>query len=645
VLAIGLLVDDAIVVVENVERVMEEQQLSPKEATRTSMAQITGALVGIAMVLAAVFVPMAFYSGSVGVIYRQFSVTIVSAMTLSVLVALIFTPALCATILKPLGARKDRRLVRWFNRGYARTQHGYSRAVGVLVRRRLPPMLVYLALAACVVLLFPRLPKGFLPDEDQGQLFVQVQLAPGATQQETREVMEQVSDYLRTQESDAVDSVLSIVGFGFIGQGQNTGLAFVKLKDWDQRDSPRLRASAVAARTTRALARIKAAMIVAVLPPPIAELGTVGGFQLQLQDRAGLGHDRLMAARNQVLGEAAKNPVLANVRPGGLEDRPEYKLDVDEEKAAAFGLPLADINMSLAATWGAAYVNDFLDRGRTKRVFVQADAPYRMEPRDLGRWYVRNMAGEMVPFSAFSTGRWAFGSPKLDRFNGFPTATIQGQAAPGKSSGDALAAIDRIASQLPSGFGHAWYGLAYEEQQASTGALMLYAISLLVVFLCLAALYESWSIPAAVLLVAPLGVLGAIIASLLGKQANDVYFQVGLLAVVGLAAKNAILIVEFAKDRMVETGSAIDAAIEAAHLRLRPILMTSLAFVLGVLPLAISHGAGSGAQNAIGIAIVGGVLAATFLGVLLVPVFFVLIAGRGRARGASETGVAPGPHG
>ena len=645
VLAIGLLVDDAIVVVENVERVMEEQHISPKEATRVSMGQITGALVGIAMVLAAVFVPMAFYGGSVGVIYRQFSVTIVSAMTLSVLVALIFTPALCATILKPLGARKDRRIVRWFNRGYERTQHGYSRAVGVLVRRRLPPMLVYLALAACVVLLFPRLPKGFLPDEDQGQLFVQVQLAPGATQQETRAVMAQVSDYLRTEESEAVDSVLSIVGFGFIGQGQNTGLAFVKLKDWDQRDAPRLRASAVAARTTRALARIKAATIVAVLPPPIAELGTVGGFQLQLQDRAGLGHDRLMAARDQLIGAAGKDPALANVRLGGLADRPEYKLDVDEERAAAFGLALGDINMSLAATWGAAYVNDFLDRGRTKRVFVQADAPYRMQPRDLARWYVRNASGEMVPFSAFSTGHWAYGSPKLDRFNGFPTATVQGEAAPGHSSGDALAAIDRIAAQLPSGLGHAWYGLAYEEQKASTGALVLYAISMLVVFLCLAALYESWSIPAAVLLVAPLGMLGALVASLLGGQANDVYFQVGLLAVVGLAAKNAILIVEFAKDRMVETGSAIDAAVEAAHLRLRPILMTSLAFVLGVLPLAISHGAGAGAQNAIGIAIVGGVLAATFLGVLLVPVFFVLIAGRGQRRVTSETGVAPGPHG
>jgi HAE1 family hydrophobic/amphiphilic exporter-1/multidrug efflux pump len=642
VLAIGLLVDDAIVVVENVERVMAEEQLSPKEATRKSMAQITGALVGIAMVLAAVFVPMAFFGGSVGVIYRQFSVTIVSAMTLSVLVALIFTPALCATILKPIHAGKRRGLWGLFNRGYERTQRTYSRAVGRLVRRKLPALIVYVVFAGLAALLFPRMPKGFLPVEDQGQFYVQALLPPGATQEQTRAVMEKVSNYLLDDEKDAVESVLAINGFGFIGRGQNSGLAFVKLKDWDKRTAKRLTANAVVARTNRAMSSIREASVFAFQPPAIPELGTVGGFQLQLEDRGGLGHERLMEARNQLLALAAKDPAVANVRPGGLEDRPEYKIDVDQEKAAAFGLSLAEVNNALSATWGGSYVNDFIDEGRTKRVYIQADAPYRMLPEDLGRWYVRNRQGQMVPFSAFATGRWLFGSPKLDRFNGFPTVAIQGEAAPGYSSGDAMEAMEQLVAKLPAGVAYGWYGLAYEERVSGANAPALFALSLLVVFLCLAALYESWSIPASVMLIVPLGVLGAVVATLLGNQANDVYFQVGLLAVIGLAAKNAILIVEFAKDLMATGMSAIDAALEAAHLRLRPILMTSLAFVLGVLPLAIARGAGAGAQNAIGIAVVGGVLAATFFGVLLVPVFFVMITGRRQA--TPDTGVAAGPH-
>ncbi|MBX3157718.1 MAG: efflux RND transporter permease subunit [Deltaproteobacteria bacterium] len=639
VLAIGLLVDDAIVVVENVVRLMHEEHLSPRDAARKSMDQITGALVGIALVIATVFIPMAFVSGSAGVIYRQFSVTIVTAITLSVLVAIVFTPALCATILKPGLERRRRGLFRLFNRGFERTQRGYSRTVGRLAHHRLLAMIAYLAIGVATALLFTRLPTGFLPNEDQGQVFVQVQLPPGSTQEETRDVMKQVSEYLLKQEEAAVDSVIAVVGFSFIGSGQNVGVVFVKLRDWSVRDTAELRAPAVVARTMRALAGIKSATVIAFQPPPILELGFVAGFQMQIEDRAGLGHDALMQALDQVIARASKDPGLVRVRSGGLPDRPQYKLEVDETKASAFGITLADINTSISSTWGASYVNDFLDRGRTKRVFMQADAPYRMQPSDLARWYVRNARNEMVPFSAFATGRWTFGPQRLDRFNGFATATVQGEPAPGHSSGEALRRVGEIASDLPAGFAHEWYGPAYEELKAGAGVLTLYALSLLVVFLCLAALYESWSIPASVLLVVPLGAFGSVIASLLGRQSNDVYFQVGILAVIGLAAKNAILIVEFAKDAMDSGKSAIDAAVEASHLRLRPIVMTSLAFVLGVFPLAISSGAGSGAQNAIGIAIVGGTLAATILGLLLVPVFFVVIRGRRRA---PETPVAPG---
>jgi hydrophobe/amphiphile efflux-1 (HAE1) family protein len=488
-----------------------------------------------------------------------------------------------------------------------------------------------------LVIVFGKLPKGFLPEEDQGQLSVQVQLPPGATQEQTREIMDRVQKIVLDEKG--VENMLAVSGFGFGGRGQNVGTSFVRLKHWDERKDPSLSSKAIAGRLSAQFARIKEATVFAFAPPAISELGNVAGFQMQLQDRGGVGHEALVAARNQLLGLAQNSPLLTKVRPAGLEDRPEYKIDVDQEKATALGLSLADINQTLTAAWGGAYVNDFIDQGRTKRVYMQADAPYRMLPEDLARWYVRNRSGEMVPFSAFATGRWTFGAPRLERFNGFPTIAIQGEPAPGASSGEAMAEISRLAGQLPAGVAFEWTGLAYEEQRAGGNAGLLYALSLLVVFLCLAALYESWSIPISVMLVVPLGVLGAVGSSLLGKQANDVYFQVGLLATIGLSAKNAILIVEFARDLITQGRSPLEAAIEASRQRLRPILMTSLAFVLGVTPLAIAGGAGAGAQNAIGIAIIGGVVAATVLGVLLVPVFFVLITGR-RRRPAAEHPVA-----
>ncbi len=628
VLAIGLLVDDAIVVVENVERIMEETGLSPREATRRSMEQISGALVGIALVLAVVFIPMAFFGGSVGMIYRQFSITIVAAMTLSVAVALILTPALCATMLKPGHGLTRKGFFGLFNRAYDRSSDGYLWVVTGLVRRRWWAMLGFVGIVVAMAALFVRMPTGFLPEEDQGSITVQVLLPPGSTMERTRAVLEKVGEHFVTGEHDAVESALTISGFGFSGRGQNSGIAFIRLRSWDERGAPELSAKAVAGRAMAAFSNIKEAVIFAVVPPAISELGNATGFQLQLQDRGGLGHDALLAARDQLLGLAAKDPTLTRVRQGGLEDTPQYKIEVDREKAAALGLSLADINATLAATWGGAYVNDFIDRGRTKRVYMQGDAPYRMQPEDIDRWYVRNRLGEMVPFSAFSTGRWSFGSPKLDRFSGFPTILIQGEAAPGASSGDAMATMERLVAELPAGIGHEWSGLSYEERVAGAGAMSLYALSLLVVFLCLAALYESWSIPLSVMLVVPLGVAGAVVTTLVFGLANDVYFQVGLLTTIGLSAKNAILIVEFAKDLRAEGQGRVEAALTAAKARLRPILMTSLAFVLGVLPLARSHGAGAGAQNAIGIAVIGGVAAGTLLGILLVPVFFVVIARR-----------------
>jgi len=633
VLAIGLLVDDAIVVVENVERVMSEEGLPPKSATRKSMRQITGALVGIALVLAAVFVPMAFFPGSVGVIYRQFSITIVSSMALSVFVALSLTPALCATMLKPV--EKGHGLAKqgffgWFNRSYDESASRYQKIVAFLLRRRVRGMIGYAVLVVVLGLVFGKVPTGFLPQEDQGLMYVQMVLPPGSTLEMTRKSLERVSSHLLTEEKDAVESNMSIAGFNFGSRGQNAGVGFVRLKPWDQRGTDRLRADAVAARVQKAFAGYKEANVFVFTPPAVTELGNATGFELQLQDRGNLGHDALMAARNQLLDLARKDPRLAKVRPSGLEDTPQFNVDVDQQKTTALGVSLADVNQTLASTWGVAYVNDFLDKGRTKRVYMQADAPFRMNPEDLNRWYVRNRVGEMVPFSSIASSRWTFGSPKLERFNGIPSVQIQGEPSPGHSSGDAMAALEGIVKQLPPGIGYEWSGLSYEEKISGANAPALYAISLLVVFLCLAALYESWSIPVSVMLVVPLGVLGAVFATLFRGLANDVFFQVGLLTTVGLSAKNAILIVEFAKELHEGGMDVVDAAIEAARMRLRPILMTSLAFILGVLPLAIAHGAGAGGQIAIGTAVIGGMVSATILAVLFVPLFFALIARRSK---------------
>ncbi|MGQ3074983.1 MAG: efflux RND transporter permease subunit [Ferrovibrionaceae bacterium] len=644
VLAIGLLVDDAIVVVENVERVMSEEGLSPREATRKSMGQITGALIGIALVLSAVFVPMAFFPGSTGVIYRQFSITIVSAMVLSVIVAIVVTPALCATMLKPSAHHGPTRRgpFGWFNRGFDATNSGYQSAVGWMVRRTFRFMLVYLVLVGAMGYLFVRMPTSFLPDEDQGIMFAQVQLPPNATLERTQEVLTQVQQYFANDEKAAVESVFTVAGFGFAGAGQNTGIAFVRLKDWSQRNSPALRVGAVAGRAMGAFMRFRGAMAFAFAPPAVLELGNATGFDFFLQDRGGIGHERLMAARNQFLGMAAQNPTLVAVRPNGQEDTPEYQLDIDQERVGALGLSLAEVNSTLTTAWGSAYVNDFLDRGRTKKVYLQGDAPFRMQPQDIDRWYVRNSLGQMVPFSAFATAKWVYGSPRLERYNGLPAVEVLGMAAPGKSSGDAMAAVEEIVTQLPPGVGIEWTGLSDQERQSGSQAPALYALSILIVFLCLAALYESWSIPFSVMLVVPLGIVGALIATTLRGMANDIFFQVALLTTIGLAAKNAILIVEFAKEQQEAGKELIEATLEAVRLRLRPVIMTSLAFILGVLPLVISKGAGSGGQNVIGTGVTGGMIAATVLGVFFVPVFFVVIRKRfkGKTRPQAEVPAA-----
>ncbi|MDR3440314.1 efflux RND transporter permease subunit [Telmatospirillum sp.] len=628
VLAIGLLVDDAIVVVENVERVMSEEGLSPKEATKKSMRQITGALVGIALVLAAVFLPMAFFGGSTGVIYRQFSITMVAAMVLSVLVALILTPALCATMLKPVakGQHIEKRgFFGWFNRSFNRGNNGYIAGVGGVLGRPARFLVIYLGVVVVMVLLFTRLPNAFLPEEDQGTLFVQVQTPPGATSVRTDAALAEVRDYLLKDEKDAVASVFSVSGFGFNGRGQNAGILFISLKDWSNRTASEQKVQALAARVMRHFAGIKDARVFAFAPPAVMELGNANGFDLELQDRAGIGHDKLMMARNQLLGMAAQSPVLTAVRPNGLEDAPQYRILINREKADALGLSISDINTTLSAAWGSSYVNDFIDRDRVKKVFIQGDAPSRMMPEDLNKWYVRNSAGGMVPFSAFASAEWAFGPQKLERYNGVPALEVLGNPAPGQSTGEAMSTVESLLAKLPPGVGFEWTGLSYEERMAGAQAPALYAISLIVVFLSLAALYESWSIPVAVMMVVPLGVVGTIGATWMRGLSNDVYFQVGLLTTVGLAAKNAILIVEFAKDYFDHGISLREAALQAARQRLRPILMTSLAFILGVLPLAISTGAGSGAQNAIGTGVIGGMLTATFLAIVLVPLFFVVI--------------------
>ena len=628
VLAIGLLVDDAIVVVENVERIMAEEGLSPREATIKSMGQITGALVGIALVLSAVFVPMAFFGGSVGVIYRQFSITIVSAMALSVGVALVLTPALCATLLKPIakGHHAEKRgFFGWFNRVFERGSHGYQGIVGKLLQRVGRSLVVYGAVVAVMVLVFLRLPSAFLPEEDQGFLFAMAQLPPGATQEQTKKVLEKMDAHFLNDEKAAVESVLTVGGFSFAGNGQNMGLAFVRLKPWDVRKSKALKALAVAGRAMGAFRRINEAMVFAFTPPAVLELGNAGGFDLELQDRGNLGHDQLLAARNQLLGMAAQSPVLAKVRPNGIDDAPQYRIEIDQQKASALGLSLADINNTLSSTWGVSYVNDFIDKGRVKKVYLQSDAAFRMKPEDLDGWYVRNNLGKMVQFSAFSTAHWTTGSPKLERYNGIPSVEIMGEPAPGQSSGVAMKAMEELVKKLPPGIGYEWTGLSYEERLSGSQAPALYALSLLVVFLCLAALYESWSIPASVMLVVPLGVIGAVLAAFFFHLPNDVYFQVGLLTTIGLASKNAILIVEFAKEQFEAGHGLIEATLTATRMRLRPILMTSFAFILGVLPLALASGAGSGSQNAIGIGVIGGMLTGTILAILFVPVFFVVV--------------------
>ena len=628
VLAIGLLVDDAIVVVENVERVMADEGLTPKEATRKSMSQITGALVGIAMVLSAVFLPMAFFGGSTGVIFRQFSITIATAMALSVIVALVFTPALCATLLKPV--QKDhheqkRGFFGWFNRFFDAGTRGYAAGVQRMLGHSGRYMLVYGIIVAALALLFTRIPTGFLPDEDQGVMFVEVKTPPGATRVRTERALAAVRDYVLNEEKAGISSIFEVHGFSFGGRGQNAGLAFFTLRDWDERSGEHNQVQAIAGRMMTRFADYKDATIVAFPPPPIFELGNATGFDLVLQDRAGVGHDRLMEARNQLLDLAAKSPVLTAVRPNGLEDEPQYKIDIDWEKASAFGLPISAINTTLSTAWGSSYVNQFIDGGRVKRVFVQGDAPYRMRPEDFGRWNVRNGKGDTAPFSAFASGHWTHGPPKLERYNGISSIEILGQPASGYSTGEAMQEMERLIAQLPTGLGHEWTGLSYEERLSGGQAPALYVLSLLVVFLCLAALYESWAIPFSVMLVVPLGVIGAVLGALLRGFDNGVYFQVALVTTVGLSAKNAILIVEFAKANVEQGMGLIEAAVNAARQRLRPILMTSLAFIFGVLPLAISSGAGSGAQNAVGTGVVGGTLSATALGIFFVPVFFVVV--------------------
>ncbi|ECN5336675.1 efflux RND transporter permease subunit [Salmonella enterica subsp. enterica serovar Give] len=630
VLAIGLLVDDAIVVVENVERVMMEDNLSPREATEKSMSQIQGALVGIAMVLSAVFIPMAFFGGSTGAIYRQFSITIVSAMALSVLLALILTPALCATLLKPVSAEhheKKSGFFGWFNTRFDHSVNHYTNSVSGIVRNTGRYLIIYLLIVVGMAVLFLRLPTSFLPEEDQGVFLTMIQLPSGATQERTQKVLDQVTHYYLNNEKANVESVFTVNGFSFSGQGQNSGMAFVSLKPWEERNGEENSVEAVIARATRAFSQIRDGLVFPFNMPAIVELGTATGFDFELIDQGGLGHDALTKARNQLLGMVAKHPdLLVRVRPNGLEDTPQFKLDVDQEKAQALGVSLSDINETISAALGGYYVNDFIDRGRVKKVYVQADAQFRMLPGDINNLYVRSANGEMVPFSTFSSARWIYGSPRLERYNGMPSMELLGEAAPGRSTGEAMSLMENLASQLPNGIGYDWTGMSYQERLSGNQAPALYAISLIVVFLCLAALYESWSIPFSVMLVVPLGVVGALLAASLRGLNNDVYFQVGLLTTIGLSAKNAILIVEFAKDLMEKEGRGlIEATLEASRMRLRPILMTSLAFILGVMPLVISRGAGSGAQNAVGTGVMGGMLTATLLAIFFVPVFFVVV--------------------
>ncbi|WP_407262376.1 multidrug efflux RND transporter permease AcrD [Klebsiella quasipneumoniae] len=628
VLAIGLLVDDAIVVVENVERIMSEEGLSPREATRKSMGQIQGALVGIAMVLSAVFVPMAFFGGTTGAIYRQFSITIVAAMVLSVLVAMILTPALCATLLKPIkpGESHERKgFFGWFNRTFNRSASRYETFVGKILHRSLRWMLIYIVLLGGMVFLFLHLPTSFLPLEDRGMFTTSVQLPSGSTQQQTLKVVQKAEDYFLNNEKQNVESVFATVGSGPGGNGQNVARMFVRLKDWDQRDPQTGSSFAIIERATKAFNQINEARVIASSPPAISGLGSSAGFDMELEDHAGKGHDALMAARDTLLELAAKNPLLTRVRHNGLDDSPQLQVDIDQRKAQALGVSIDDINDTLQTAWGSSYVNDFMDRGRVKKVYVQAAAKYRMLPDDINLWYVRNSSGTMVPFSAFATSRWETGSPRLERYNGYSAVEIVGEAAPGISTGTAMDMMEKLAAQLPTGFGLEWTAMSYQERLSGAQAPALYAISLLVVFLCLAALYESWSVPFSVMLVVPLGVIGALLATWMRGLENDVYFQVGLLTVIGLSAKNAILIVEFANELNEKGQDLLSATLSACRQRLRPILMTSLAFIFGVLPMATSTGAGSGSQHAVGTGVMGGMISATVLAIFFVPLFFVLV--------------------
>ena len=634
VLAIGLLVDDAIVVVENVERIMSEEGLSPRKATAKSMDQITSALIGIGLVLSAVFGPMAFFPGSTGVIYRQFSITIAASMLLSVLVALILTPVLCASLLKPVPRGHEpadnavfflRPFFRWFDRFFFRARDLYVKLVGRMLAKKLRYIFLFVLIVAAMGYLFQRMPTAYLPDEDQGVLMVQAMLPSGSTLEQTQAVMNKIRNHFMEHEKNGVDSFMSVVGISFGGQGQNMGMGFAKLKDWKLRKRPDLKVGAIAGRAMGAFSQIKGAMVFAFAPPAVIEMGNATGFDFQLQDRGGLGHEKLMAARNQLLGMAMQDPRLIRVRPNGMDDVSEYHIDVDWEKAGALGVSITSIHNTIAAAFGSAYANDFIQAGRVKKVYVQADTPFRMLPKDLKKLYVRNSMGKMVPFASFASGHWALGSPKLERYNSFPSINIWGEPAPGRSSGEAMAAMEEIVSKLPQGIGFDWTGLSYQERMAGAQAPLLYAFSIFAIFLCLAALYESWPIPIAILMCLPLGVIGGVIASSMRGMPNDVYFQIGLLTVLGLTTKNAILIVQFARARVDEGARLVEATLEAAKLRLRPIIMTSLAFGFGVLPLALASGAGAGAENAIGIGVLGGMVTSTFLVTLFAPLFYVMI--------------------
>ena len=655
VLAIGLLVDDAIVVVENVERVMSEEGLPPREATARSMDEISSALVGIGLVLAAVFGPMMFFPGSTGVIYRQFSITVIASMLLSVVVALILTPVLCASLLKPVakgheaaetGARLLRPFFLWFDHRFNRIRDHYQAGVGHVLRRRVRAVAAFAVIVAALAVLFTRMPTAYLPDEDQGILLAMAQLPAGATLEQTEAVMAEIRQHFTRDEPAAVESCMTVSGFGFAGRGQNQGMAFIKLKDWKLRTRRNLRVGAVAGRAMRALAGIRNARVFAFAPPAVAELGVSKGFDFMLQDRGGIGHAAMMDARNQLLGMAATDPRLAAVRPNGMDDVPQYKIDIDWDRAGALGVPVGSVQSYISAAFGSAYVNDFIRSGRVKRVFVQADAPFRMLPGDLDRLRVPNLRGELVPLSAVASGRWVSGSPRLERYNAFPAMNIQGEAAPGKSSGEAMRAMEELAGKLHAGIGFDWTGISYQERAAQAQTGLLFATSILAIFLVLAALYESWTVPLSVLLVLPLGVIGGVLATTLRGLPNDVYFQIGLLTVLGLTTKNAILIVQFAKANLAAGMGLAEATLAAAKVRLRPIVMTSMAFGFGVLPLALATGAGAGAQKAIGTSVLGGMITATFLAIFFIPLLFVLVVqllGRRRPAPDSTPSIGPGP--